>query len=230
MERFQRHGISVKASREVTVRHCEVRDATAVGAGGNGYGIAVEARADQRDPEAANDSRDNEVVDNSIDGTHLRHAILLQFPTHDNLVARNEIRGSLLDAIDLHGEGEYRNRIVDNTVIGGRRAGIALGNSGGSTHEHGASGEENLVADNVLVGNQEGIIVILGTPGTVIEGNRIVPGPGSEVGVRLDDAPGTVLRDNLLELEDLGDDAEDFVPWEVDGSPDEELGGVEVAR
>lgn len=230
VERFQRHGISVKASREVTVRHCEVRDATAVGAGGNGYGIAVEARADQRDPEAANDSRDNEVVDNSIDGTHLRHAILLQFPTHDNLVARNEIRGSLLDAIDLHGEGEYRNRIVDNTVIGGRRAGIALGNSGGSTHEHGASGEENLVADNVLVGNQEGIIVILGTPGTVIEGNRIVPGPGSEVGVRLDDAPGTVLRDNLLELEDLGDDAEDFVPWEVDGSPDEELGGVEVAR
>lgn len=34
VERFQRHGISVKASSEVTVRGNEVRDATSVGPGG----------------------------------------------------------------------------------------------------------------------------------------------------------------------------------------------------
>lgn len=88
-----------------------------------------------------------------LDGTHLRHAILLQFPTHDNLVAGNEVDGSRLDAIDLHGEGEYDNVIRGNRVAGGQRAGIALGNSGGETHEHGATGEGNVVADNVLRGN-----------------------------------------------------------------------------
>jgi hypothetical protein len=199
VERFQRHGISVKASREVTVRGNEVADATAVGVGGSGYGIAVEGRADQRDPEAPNDSRHNVVVDNRLDGTHLRHAILLQFATHNNLVADNEIEGSLLDAIDLHGEGEYLNEIRGNSVNGGRRAAIALGNSGGSTHQHGATGEGNWVHGNVLVGNREGIIVILGTPETVVEDNRIVAADGSEAAIRLDDAPDTVLRGNEVE-------------------------------
>ena len=83
------------------------------------------AQGDQRDPDAANDSRHNVVIDNTFDGRHLRHAILLQFPTHNNLVAENNIVGSLLDAIDLHGEGEYLNEVRDNTVIGGQPAGIA---------------------------------------------------------------------------------------------------------
>lgn len=199
VERFQRHGISVKASREVTVRGNEVAEATAVGAGGSGYGIAIEGRAQQRDPEAENDSRHNVVVDNVLDGTHLRHAILLQFATHNNLVADNEITGSLLDAIDLHGEGEYLNEIRGNRITGGSRAAIALGNSGGSTHAHGASGEGNWVHRNVLIGNTEGVIVILGTPQTVIEDNEIIARPGSEVAVRLDEAPGTVVRDNRVD-------------------------------
>ncbi|WP_162599717.1 right-handed parallel beta-helix repeat-containing protein [Nocardioides solisilvae] len=174
VERFQRHGISVKASREVTVRGCEVRDATSVGPGGAGYGIAVEGLADRRDPAAADDSRHHVVVDDVLHGHHLRHAILLQFPTHHNLAARNVVRRSRLDAIDLHGEGEYGNEVRENVVVDGERAGIALGNSGGTTHRHGASGEGNWIHDNVLVGNRVGVLVILGTPGTVVERNRVV--------------------------------------------------------
>ena len=44
-----------------------------------------------------------------------------------------------------------------------------------------------------------GVLVILGTPDTLIERNRIVAGEGSEVGILLDDAPGTKLRDNRIE-------------------------------
>src|SRR5690606_42127922 len=80
-------------------------DATGVGPGGRGYGIAIEGTADQRDPRAEDDSRHNIVDGNTFDGEHLRHAILLQFATHNTLIAENTIAGSILDAIDLHGEG-----------------------------------------------------------------------------------------------------------------------------
>lgn len=203
VERFERHGISVKASREVIVRANEVADATAVGPGGQGYGIAVEGRAGQRDTEADNDSRHHVVVGNTLDGTHLRHAVLLQFATHNNLVADNVVEGSLLDAIDLHGEGEYLNEIRGNIVTGCRRAAIALGNSGGSTHEHGASGEGNWVHHNELVDNGEGVVVVLGTPDTLVEDNWVVAGERSEAAFRVDDGPGTVLRGNRVDATEV---------------------------
>lgn len=210
VERFERHGISLKATRKVIVRDCHVADATSVGTGGRGYGIAVEGRADQRDPTADNDSRHNVVVDNLLDGRHLRHAILLQFPTHNNLIADNLIMGSVLDAIDLHGEGEYLNEIRGNTVLNGKRAAIALGNSGGSTHAHSASGEGNWVHRNSLIGNEVGVLVILGTPDTIIEANRIVTTKESDTAVRVDDGPGTTVRRNTIVMSD------DSEPFDVD--------------
>lgn len=225
VERFQRHGITVKASREVTVRGCRVADATHVGPGGNGYGIAIEGRADQRDPTAPNDSRHNVVVGNRLDGTHLRHAILLQFPTHHNLVADNVVTGGVLDAIDLHGEGEYGNEVRGNLVTGASRAGIALGNSGGDTHEHGATGEGNWVHSNVVEDSAEGIVVILGTPDTVVSDNRITAGSRSEVGIRLDDAPGTVVRGNTVVGFEPG-----FVPLEVSDPAEVELVDNRLSR
>lgn len=199
VERFQRHGITVKASREVTVQDNRVADATSVGPGGAGYGIAIEGRPDRRDTGAADDSRHNVVRRNVLDGAHLRHAILLQFPTHNTLVADNVIHGSLLDAIDLHGEGEYLNEVRGNTVHGCERAAIALGNSGGFTQEHGATGEGNWIHDNLLVANQVGVLVILGTPQTLVQDNRIVAGDGSEAGIVLDDAPRKQIDDNTIE-------------------------------
>ncbi|WP_104108358.1 right-handed parallel beta-helix repeat-containing protein [Nocardioides sp. 616] len=198
VELFQRHGITVKASREVTVTGCRVADATSVGPGGSGYGIAVEGRVDQRDPDASDDSRHNVVVDNRLDGTHLRHGILLQFPTHNNLIADNTIDGGVLDAIDLHGEGEYLNEIRGNTVTDVDAAAVALGNSGGEQNRHDASGEGNWIHDNRLVGNAQGVLVILGTRDTLIDANEVVGRSRSVVGIELRNAPGTVVRDNTV--------------------------------
>ena len=198
IRRFERHGISVKASREVTLTGNSVSEATAVGPGGQGYGIAIEGSVEQHDPDATNDSRHNLVIGNTFDGRHLRHAILLQFPTHNNLVAENTITGSILDAIDLHGEGEYLNEVRDNTVVGGQRAGIALGNSGGAKNKHDASGPGNWVHSNDLIGNRQGVLVILGTPDTLIEDNRITAGDDSQVGIEVRNAPGTKLHGNHI--------------------------------
>jgi hypothetical protein len=198
VEKFQRHGISAKSTREVTLRSNHLGNATGVGPGGQGYGIAVEGRADRRDPDAADDSRHNVVVGNTFDGKHLRHAILLQFPTHNNLVANNGVDGSILDAIDLHGEGEYLNEIRGNRVADCAEAGIALGNSGGSKNKHDASGEGNWVHDNALNGNRKGIIVILGTPATVIEKNKISASRRSVAGIEVRNGPGTLIRDNTI--------------------------------
>ena len=128
IRRFERHGISVEASREVTLSGNHISEATAIGPGGQGYGIAIEGLGDQHDPNAANDSRHNVVINNTFDGRHLRHAILLQFPTHNNLVADNTIVGSHLDAIDLHGEGEYLNeiRITQSSAGRGRESHWAI--------------------------------------------------------------------------------------------------------
>ncbi|WP_246197281.1 right-handed parallel beta-helix repeat-containing protein [Cytobacillus depressus] len=198
IRRFERHGISVKNSREVTLSGNYISEATAVGPGGQGYGIAIEGSADQHDPDAANDSRHNVVIGNTFDGRHLRHAILLQFPTHNNLVAENTIVGSLLDAIDLHGEGEYLNEIRDNTVIGGQQAGIALGNPGGAKNKHDASGPGNWVHSNDLIGNRQGVLVILGTPDTLINDNWINAGKDSKAGIEVRNAPGTELHGNHI--------------------------------
>lgn len=198
IRKFQRHGISVKASREVTLSKNHISEATSIGPGGKGYGIAIEGSVDQHDPDADNDSRHNVVIGNTFDGRHLRHAILLQFPTHNNLVADNTIVGSHLDAIDLHGEGEYLNEIRDNTVIGGQKAGIALGNSGGSKNKHDASGHGNWVHSNKLIGNRQGILVILGTPDTLIEDNWITAGEYSKAGIEVRNAPGTELHGNHI--------------------------------
>ncbi|MDI3330850.1 MAG: right-handed parallel beta-helix repeat-containing protein [Micrococcus sp.] len=198
VSRFERHGISVKSSREVVISGNRVADATAVGPGGQGYGIVIEGSAGRRDPDSADDARHNVVIGNRIDGRHLRHAILLQFPTHNNLIADNRIDGSILDAVDLHGEGEYLNEIRDNTVLDGRRAGIALGNSGGAKHQHDASGAGNWIHSNDLAGNRQGILVILGTPDTLIEDNSISAGARSTTGIELRNAPGTIVRGNRI--------------------------------
>ncbi len=113
-------------------------------------------------------------------------------------MADNTIVGSHLDAIDLHGEGEYLNEIRDNTVIGGQRAGIALGNSGGSKNKHDASGPGNWVYSNNLIGNRQGILVILGTPDTLIEDNKITAGEDSKAGIEIRNAPGTTLLGNHI--------------------------------
>ena len=123
-------------------------------------------------------------------------AIAVRDPPHP--IADNTVDGGVSDAIDLHGEGEHHNEIRGNTVVGVDAAGIALGNSGGEKHQHDASGEGNWVHDNVLRGNEQGVLVILGTPGTLIEDNEVVARAGSTAGIELRNAPGSIVRDNTV--------------------------------
>lgn len=200
VERFQKVGVRIDKSRDVTVRDSTFRSATSVGGGGNGYGVSIQGTPGADRYAYDDDSRYNAVVGNDFDGTHLRHAILLQYWTHNNLVAGNIIRGGVLDAIDLHGEDEYLNEIADNVITDGSAAGIALGNTGGTSTQHDASGRGNWIHGNELTNNREGILLILGSPDTVVEDNVIKQGRGDHVrsGIEVRNAPGTVVQRNSI--------------------------------
>lgn len=199
VERFERMGVRLEKTRFVTVRDSTFRDATGVGGGGTGYGISIQGTPGEDRYAWADDSRHNVVVDNTFDGTHLRHAILLQYNTHNNLVVGNVVNGGVLDAIDLHGEGEYLNEIRGNRVADNERAAVGIGNTGGSSTQHGASGRGNWIHDNLLIDNREGVIVQLGSPRTVVERNRIVGGVArARSGIEVRHAPATVVRENRV--------------------------------
>lgn len=221
VERFQRIGVCIEKSREVVVRNSRFRDATSVGGGGAGYGIAIQGTAGKDRFAYDDDSRHNLVVGNTFDGTHIRHAILLQYYTHNNLISRNVIKGTVLDAIDLHGEDEYLNEIRGNAVTGSRAAGIGLGNTGGTATQHDAAGPGNWVHHNVLRGNREGVIVMMGTPDTLIEHNVITGGQvtPAQSGIEVRNAPGTVVRNNVI----AGNRAVGF--WGIHLKTDEGDGG-----
>lgn len=200
VERFQKMGVRIEKSRDVTVKDSAFRDATSVGGGGNGYGVSVQGTPGADRYAYDDDSRHNAVVGNDFDGTHLRHAVLLQYWTHNNLVAGNTVHDAVLDAIDLHGEDEYLNEIRRNTVVDGHAAGVALGNTGGTSTQHDASGPGNWIHGNVLKNNREGVMLGLGTPSTLVERNVVTGGRGEHVrsGIEVRNAPGTVVRHNTV--------------------------------
>lgn len=200
VERYQRMGVRIEKSREIVVRDSTFRDATSVGGGGAGYGVTIQGTPLVDRYAYPDDSRHNVVVNNRFVGPYLRHAILLQYFTHNNLVAGNRVTGTALDAIDLHGEDEYLNEIRGNTVVASKAAGIGLGNTGGTATQHDASGPGNWIHGNVLQGNREGVIVHLGSPETLVEDNVITRGHNApaRVGVEVRNAPGTVVRNNTI--------------------------------
>lgn len=200
VERFQRAGIRIEKSQQVVVRDCSIAYATSVAGGGNGYGVMIQGTPLQDRYAFTDDSRYNVVQNSTFTGPYLRHAILLQYYTHNNLVAGNHVTGTVLDAIDLHGEDEYLNEVRGNVVSDTRAAGIALGNTGGTATQHDASGPGNWIHGNVLRGNREGVLVHLGSPDTLIEGNVITGGRDtpSRSGVEVRNAPGTVVRSNTI--------------------------------
>lgn len=199
VERFERMGVRLEKTRFVVVRNSAFRDATGVGGGGTGYGVSIQGTPGADRYAWADDSRFNVVTGNTFEGTHLRHAILLQYFTHNNLVADNLITGGVLDAIDLHGEGEYLNEIRGNRVTDNERAAIGVGNTGGSASQHGASGRGNWIHRNHLRDNQHGIMIILGSPDTLVEHNLITGGETrARAGIELRNAPGTIVRGNRI--------------------------------
>lgn len=189
---FRRMGIRIANSHDVVVRNSYFSDATDVAGGGAGYGVSIQGNS-QWD----NNAKWNLVEDCDFIGPYIRHGVLIQYASHNNLVQNNYFTDNRLDAIDLHGEDEYLNEIafnrVENVLTG---AGVGVGNTG-STHD--ASGPNNYIHDNVLVNCREGVKVYLGSPKTRIENNTVT---GSTVtngkGIYILNGPDTYIKGNLI--------------------------------
>jgi hypothetical protein len=208
VERYERMGVRIASSRDVVVSASRFREATSVGGGGRGYGVSIQGIAKTDRLGFPDDSRHNVVRDSIFEGPYLRHGVLLQFVTHNNLVAGNRFHDIALDAVDLHGEDEYLNEVRHNRFDGVRAAAIALGNTGGTPpSNHDAAGPGNWIHHNqIRVAAREGIKVHMGTPDTLIEHNTItgLGGPERGRGIQILHAPGTVVRHNEVSANRAG--------------------------
>lgn len=220
IEKFQRMGVRIDRSHDIVVQNSTFQKATDVGGGGAGYGVAIQGVVGINRLGHANDSHFNVVQNNRFEGPYLRHGVLVQYYSHNNLIANNTFRRVIHDAIDLHGQREYLNEITGNTLENITRGGIGVGNTGGTPpHNHSASGAGNYIHLNTLTNTRDGITVIMGSPDTVIEKNTIVNTmtPAHSKGIYLLNAPRTVVRENVIQnntaqgfwgihlAEDLGD-------------------------
>lgn len=199
IEKFDRMAIRIRVVHDVIVEGCVIEKATDLGGGGAGYGISIQGMSNGSDLTGTNlDTVHNIVRNCEIKGPYIRHAILLQYYAHNNLIVNNTVSDTLLDAIDLHGEDEYSNEIAYNTVINTRRgAGIGIGNSG-ATHD--AAGPYNFVHDNTITGGDRGIDILYGSPNSVLVNNTINDIHNEDgTAVFIQNGNGTVLRDNTIE-------------------------------
>jgi len=198
VEKYKVMGVRIESSHDVAVINSVFENATDLGGGGAGYGVSIQGEGHEINRLGyANDSRFNLVDHCQFIGPYLRHGVLLQYSSHNNLVSNNILTNTQLDAIDLHGEDEYLNEISGNSIRDIETgAGIGVGNSGAS---HDSSGPSNYIHDNDIENAREGIKVGLGSPDTLIENNRIT---GATVvkgmGIYLQNAPGTIIRDNQI--------------------------------
>lgn len=215
VEKFRRMGVRIAGgSHDIVVTNSLARNATDVGGGGAGYGFVIQGerhRTAEDNPFLGQPDRDTYFVvldNNRTEGPHIRHAVIVQYWAHNNLITRNTFEGSLLDAIDLHGEDEYANEVSYNTVVASQQAGVGLGNSG-ATHDK--TGVDNWIHHNDLVACASGISVQYGTSRSTIEHNLIRDSTGSArvptAGVILGKSFDSVLRNNRF----INNTAEDYV-------------------
>jgi hypothetical protein len=202
IEKFQKYGVRISKSRDVVVRNSVFQNMTDVGGGGAGYGITIQGIPKVNRLGYANDSKHNLIENNRFLGPYMRHGIIIQNYTHNNEVRNNYFEKSVLDAIDLHGEDEYLNKIWENEITGTLTgAGIALGNTGGTApSNHDASGPFNHIYRNTISNSREGIKVHMGSPDTLIEENTIhnTIEPNSSKGIFIQNAPRTIIKNNTI--------------------------------
>lgn len=197
-EKYRAVAIRLANSSDCIVRNSSFELATDVGGGGAGYGISIQGNGHGVDSYGLfRDSRYNLVENCTFTGPHIRHGVVIQYFSHNNLVRNNVLHATSMDALDLHGEDEYNNELCYNTVtdvlLGG---GVGVGNTGA---EHDASGYNNYIHHNTFRNCREGVRVYLGSPYTRIEGN-IVENSAIAVsrGLYIQNAPHTTIKDNII--------------------------------
>jgi hypothetical protein len=198
VEKFQRIGVAIINSHDVVVEESLFRNATDLAEGGSGYAVSIEGKPKESRLGREDDTYFNVVRSNRFIGPYIRHGTLLSFYPHNNLVESNYYENIALDAIDFHGEDEYMNEVRYNRIVGGGESGIGVGNPGAS---HDAAGPGNYIHHNTIENTDRyGIQVYLGSPDTIIENNTIInfTKPNTQ-GIRLKNAPGTIVRGNRIE-------------------------------
>ncbi|TXK80639.1 S-layer homology domain-containing protein [Paenibacillus sp. N3.4] len=206
IEKFEKTGIRLSRANNTVIENSSFRQATDIGPGGAGYGIALQGIFKEDTYGKPNDTQYNVIRNNSFDGTDaMRHGVIVQAYAHNNAIYGNHISNTTFDSIDLHGEFEYLNEVYDNTIIGTRDgAGVGLGNTGGGfPSNHSATGPFNYVHNNLIQNTKQGILIYMGTPDTTIENNTLewtAAGNESTVTNGLDvmNAPRTVIRGNTI--------------------------------
>ncbi|MDQ0896690.1 S-layer homology domain-containing protein [Paenibacillus sp. V4I7] len=202
VEKFTRMGIRIDNSHDVVVRNSTFRNATDVGPGGSGYGVAIQGMAKVNRLGYDNDTKWNLVENSSFEGPYLRHGALVQFVAHNNTIRNNQFTRTKLDAIDLHGELEYLNDIYGNLITDIITGGaVGLGNTGGTApSNHSKSGPKNHIHDNIIRNSREGIVVTMGTPDTIIANNIIenTTNIDGASGINVLNGPGTMIRNNII--------------------------------
>ncbi|MFB5662802.1 right-handed parallel beta-helix repeat-containing protein [Alteribacillus sp. HJP-4] len=201
VEKFQRMGIRFEKSNRNIVSNSTFKNATDVGGGGAGYGVGIQGIQGVNRLGHSDDTYFNLVAGSHFEGPYMRHGTLIQNFAHNNLVEDNTYTDNIHDAIDLHGQGEYLNKISHNKLDGVPRGGIGVGNTGGTPpNSHSASGAGNVIHGNHLKDTRDGITVIMGSPDTVIENNKIMntKHPENARGIYLKNAPGTIVENNKI--------------------------------
>ncbi|MHA0289043.1 right-handed parallel beta-helix repeat-containing protein [Mycobacterium sp. C3-094] len=188
IEKFERFGVQLQNAYQVVVENNVIKNATAVGGGGQGYGVIVDQAL----------SNNNWIVGNEI-GPVIRHAVLVQKSANHNLIEQNTITGTVSGAIDLHGEDEYANEIRYNTISNGVRDGTSVSPNGGgievgefsgvagTTLFHDNSGPGNYIHHNVVTNYSYGLRVVNNSNYTFIEDNIFYNNIGA--GIQADLAP-----------------------------------------
>ena len=189
VDRFSVHGVSLRDCHHVLVQNCAFSNATNVGGGGHGYGVALNYPT----------NHDNWIRQNRF-GPMIRHAVLIQYEAHNNLVEYNLAFENTEDAYDLHGEDEYANELRFNIARDGDRDGFGVGNTG-STHDR--SGPNNWIHHNTVENSRGGIEIIQASDLVYVDHNTFV---GNDYGIRVHNLGGNhlYLRGNHIEGNRIG--------------------------
>jgi hypothetical protein len=204
VEGFEKFAIALRNCDNILVQGCDVKNATALGGGGQGYCVMI----------GYDNSRNNWITGNTF-GPTIRHAVVVQYRAHHNLIENNVADGATLDAYDMHGEDEYSNEIRYNIARNCGGFGIGIGNTG-STHAN--SGPYNWVHNNEVFESRGGVNVILGSDDQIIEDNNFHN--NTEEGILVNNGGGRrawILR-NMLRFNGTGARIEDAPDLWMEGN------------
>jgi len=177
VEKFRKMAFRIdKGSRDVVVKSCTAKNAIGVGGGGAGYAYTIQGSGHAEATSnpflgTLDDSYFNVLDSCATTGPYVRHAVIIQYWTHNNLVTNCNFDSTRYDSIDLHGEDEYANEIANNTTTNcSNGSGIALGNSAAG---HDNTGTDNWIRNNIVENCVRGVTIEYGTKRTTVESNTI---------------------------------------------------------